>query len=288
MVSDLIDGFDHAIVGVKDIEAARLSWQRLGFTTCPRGKHIGWGTANYCIMFADDYVELLGIVDASQFTNNLDTLLAEQGEGLLGMAFASSHIDDLAQKLDGQAQYLKRLLELTEGTVEPHFKLVHPPKGTMPGLSGFFVNHLTPELMRQPEWLVHANGATGIASITLGLTNIPAAREVYIGLFGEDFVNDFINIVAGEAGFSRLSLKVDDLYATRIFLSDAQVSFAESDDGLSVAPEKATGAILSFVPGLSQLAPPPGHHDDHYGSHGDNGNGNMIYGCPVEKVEKGA
>ncbi len=68
-MSNLTCGFDHAIVGVGDLEAARLSWQRLGFTTCPRGKHIGWGTANYCIMFADDYLELLGIVDASQFTN---------------------------------------------------------------------------------------------------------------------------------------------------------------------------------------------------------------------------
>jgi len=249
MAGDLIDGFDHAIVGVENLEAARLSWQRLGFTTCPRGKHIGWGTANYCIMFPDDYVELLGIVDASQFTNNLDTLLAERGEGLLGMAFASSHIDELAEKLDGQPQDLKRLLELPEGTVEPRFKLMHPPIGTLPGLSGFFVDHLTPELMRQPQWLAHANGATGIASVTVGVADILAAREVYVGLFGEDFVNGSINIVAGEAGFSRLALKVADVDATRAFLSDAQVTFNESDDGLSITPDKATGAALSFVPG---------------------------------------
>ena len=25
----------------------------------PRGSHIGWGTANYCVMFADDYIELI-------------------------------------------------------------------------------------------------------------------------------------------------------------------------------------------------------------------------------------
>ena len=111
-MTDDIDGFDHALIGVVDLEAARLQWQRLGFSICPRGKHIGWGTANYCIMFADDYVELLGIVDESQFTNNLDVFLADHGEGLLGMAFASDRIEALAARLDGQPQDLKRQLEL--------------------------------------------------------------------------------------------------------------------------------------------------------------------------------
>ncbi len=70
-----ITGLDHALVGVRDLEAARAAYARLGFTLTPRGSHIGWGTANYCIMFARDYVELLGIVDWSRFTNNLDRFL---------------------------------------------------------------------------------------------------------------------------------------------------------------------------------------------------------------------
>jgi len=65
-----IAGIDHVIVGVRDLERARVGWTRLGFTLSPRGRHIGQGTANYCIMFASDYVELLGIVDP----NSVDTL----------------------------------------------------------------------------------------------------------------------------------------------------------------------------------------------------------------------
>src|SRR5688572_19550272 len=65
-----IAGIDHAIVGVRDLEQARASYQRLGFRVTPRGRHVGWGTANYCVMFERDYLELLGIVDDSQFTNN--------------------------------------------------------------------------------------------------------------------------------------------------------------------------------------------------------------------------
>jgi len=49
---------------------------------------IGWGTGNYCIMLEQGYIELLGILDPTQFTNNLDQFLAER-EGLLGLAFRS-------------------------------------------------------------------------------------------------------------------------------------------------------------------------------------------------------
>jgi hypothetical protein len=83
-----ITGIDHTLVGVRDLEAARAAWARLGFTITPRGRHIGWGTGNYCVMLEEGYVELLGIVDPSQFSNNLDKLL-EKREGLLGLAFAT-------------------------------------------------------------------------------------------------------------------------------------------------------------------------------------------------------
>lgn len=45
-------GIDHVLVGVHDLEAARRTYRHLGFTVSPRGRHIGWGTANYCVMFA--------------------------------------------------------------------------------------------------------------------------------------------------------------------------------------------------------------------------------------------
>src|SRR5580693_1632171 len=82
-----IAGIDHVIVGVRDLERARVGWSRLGFTLSPRGRHIGQGTANYCIMFPSDYVELLGIVDRNDFAQRLDAFLASR-EGLMAAAFA--------------------------------------------------------------------------------------------------------------------------------------------------------------------------------------------------------
>jgi catechol 2,3-dioxygenase-like lactoylglutathione lyase family enzyme len=122
MNAPALSGIDHTLIGVRDLEAARERWARLGFTVTPRGRHIGWGTANYCIMLERGYIELLGILDPAQFTNNLDKFL-ETREGLMGLAFASddpaatkTRLEALGLHPDGPKD-LKRYLELPEGDV---------------------------------------------------------------------------------------------------------------------------------------------------------------------------
>ncbi|MGI9503687.1 MAG: VOC family protein, partial [Geminicoccaceae bacterium] len=83
MASNLV-GIDHAIIGVRDLEKGKEAFEKLGFRATPRGRHVGWGTANYCLMFDQDYLEILGIVDPDAFTNNLDSFL-ETREGLLSI-----------------------------------------------------------------------------------------------------------------------------------------------------------------------------------------------------------
>src|SRR5438552_12157824 len=166
-----IAGIDHVIVGVRDLEQARLGWSRLGFTLSPRGRHIGQGTANYCIMFASDYVELLGIVDPSDFVQRLDAFLARR-EGLMATAFAPAappeEVRSALLRLDlhpSEPRALGRRLELPEGAAIPRFSLMALPPDETPGLDSFICAHLTPELMRRPEWLAHANGADRLQGI---------------------------------------------------------------------------------------------------------------------------
>ena len=198
-----LKGIDHTLVGVRDLEAARETWQRLGFTVTPRGRHIGWGTANYCIMFEQGYIELLGIVDASLFTNNLDKFL-ETREGLMGLAFASDDPEATKARLlaaglhpDGPKD-LKRLLELPEGTVVPEFRLLYLPKEETPDLSAFVCCHLTPELVRRPGWTRHPNGASGLAEITIIVEEPQRSAQGYAPYFGRD-------AIAAAAGDARVS-----------------------------------------------------------------------------------
>lgn len=198
-------GIDHVLVGVRDLEAAHDTYARLGFTVSPRGRHIGWGTANYCIMFPDDYIEILGIVDPTQFTNNLNRFL-ESREGLLGLAFASDDVVMAERALTragitpGEMRDLKRILEAPEGEVWPRFKLLHLPPEATPGTSAFICQHLTPELVWRREWCRHANSATGLIAMTSVVKDPSALAIPYAELFGFDRVRAGDGVVEVDCG----------------------------------------------------------------------------------------
>jgi hypothetical protein len=273
-----ITAIDHTLIGVADLEAARAAWTRLGFTCTPRGRHIGWGTANYCIMFAEDYVELLGIVDATQFVNGLDRVLALRGEGLMGLAWTA---DLDAARADVGTRFqepraLSRLLELPEGTVEPRFRLAHPADpGVFPGLSAFLCHHLTPEMLRRPVWLAHRNGARALEGLTVVCDDPAALVDAYGDVFGGDSLHAgqgrldlrvgphmvrFLSTVrfarrypglpvpAATPGPAVMTVLVDDLPATAHFLRMAEIpTVAVPGARLVVPPEAATGVILEFA-----------------------------------------
>ena len=208
-MSRSITGIDHVRIGVHDLQAARGVYRRLGFKMSPRGRHIGRGTANFCVMFPGSYLELLGVVDPAQFTNNLDRFL-ELREGIAGIAFASDDAAAAAQDLSargiaaGAPQDLIRRLELPEGDVEPAFKLVHLPDTASPGAPAFICQHLTPALVRQSPWLEHANGARGLASVTGVVEDPGAAALAYSALFGPEAVSADPGLVEVETGAGRL------------------------------------------------------------------------------------
>ena len=278
-------GIDHTLVGVEDLDQAAMAWTRLGFTLSPRGRHIGWGTANYCVMFERDYIELLGILDPKQFVNGLDTFLAGQGEGLMGFSYASAdaaatRVSLAAAGLDpGEPRDLARQLELPEGTVLPRFKLVFLPAEATPGISSFVTEHLTPDLLRRPEWLVHANGATGLKGITVATDDPVALVPAYERLFGPQAVNrtdDIVTVHAGrhtilfanrwdlEALHPELELPDEDPAAPRIVmmtlvsadlertidhLTFGQIEFEQRRGHAVLVPGvMASGAALEFVP----------------------------------------
>jgi catechol 2,3-dioxygenase-like lactoylglutathione lyase family enzyme len=279
-MSRTITGIDHLIVGVDDLDAARATWSALGFTVTPRGSHVEWGTGNYCIMFQRDYVELLGVIDPAKYTAGLAEFLGS-GEGMMGLAFGSIDADQTATNLrargiepDGPKD-LKRNLELPEGAVQPAFKLLNYPPDTTPGLWSFVAQHLTPDMVRRPAWLEHANGARGIASVTIAVENPPAAADAYRTLFGPGAVvetDDVLTVRGGEhtllfvapdevtllhpeirdeqlsrPGPVAVTLTVEDIGATRAWFEANAVRFRPLADGtLSVPATEANGVLLEF------------------------------------------
>lgn len=282
-MSGAITGLDHLLIGVSDLEKARAAYERLGFRATPRGRHIGWGTANYCLMFPHDYVELLGIVDASQFTNNLDVFLAEHGEGLLGTAFAGNDLDAAAERLhalgydsDGPKD-LKRTLELPEGDALPRFRLLHLPAEATPGLRAFICRHLTPDMVWQKPWLDHPNGACRVAALTVVVENPEGAAAAYGRLLGAEPIYHGAGLAevgcgdcrlrftkaegvralhpqsvdvttSASAGPVAMDVAVGELAQTARHLEDAGAAYRRGVDGrLHVVAKEACGVLLDFV-----------------------------------------
>lgn len=273
-----LSGIDHVIVGVSDLDRARLAWTRLGFTLTPRGRHLQKATGNYCIMFERDYLELMGVVDAGQDTGGLAEFL-RGGEGLRGLAFATRSGDATAAELARRGLHpapprdLARQLELPEGTVLPRFKLVSLPPEETPGLSAFVCQHLTPELVRRPDWLVHPNAVAGIVGVTLMVEATEPLRDAYDRLFGAG-VNTTDDVLTVHVGSHRLifatpddvsalypqadidleralpamvalTLRSRDLDRTTDHLTQWHVAYEElPGGGLLIPPEEATGALL--------------------------------------------
>lgn len=282
MIHDLI-GIDHVLIGVDQLDMACQTWERLGFVTTARGRHIGWGTANYCIMFPDNYLELIGIVDATEGLNGLDRFLAG-GDGPMGLAWASLDAEATAASLkaarlgDYPVKDLARQVELPDRTALARFKLVQPDGALTPGLSAFACQHVTPALLRPPVWLRHPNHAVGLHAVTMLVDDAPSLADAYGALFGSGAVNrtddvltvhigrqtlvlaneDDLSVLHPDLDPDRLrpapalvviTLKTASLAATAEHLTRWQVPFEQYGDiSLTIAPEDATGVALEFVP----------------------------------------
>ena len=279
--AEAITGIDHTLVGVRDLEAARSTWKTLGFTLTPRGRHIGWGTGNYCVMLESGYIELLGVVDPSQFLNNLDGFLQKR-EGLMGLAFGTDNPAQCAEDLKESGvvfegpKGLKRKLEMPEGEVLPEFELLYLDREATPGLNAFITHHLTPELIRRPEWLRHANRARRLRSVTVVVEDPVRTVIGYLPLFGPDRiqVSDAMTVVDTGAGRIRfvtskglkslydallplpeheapwiaaMKIEVADKGRCRDFLRDRSVPVEKTGKGCLVPPEVANGCIIEFV-----------------------------------------
>jgi hypothetical protein len=278
-----LKSIDHPVIAVASLADSRGVYERLGFNVPPRGSHVEWGTGNWCIMFADDYLELRGIIDPARFTLDLDKHLATHGEGLMGLAFGTTGADDAyAQMRAGglnprPVKALSRNFELDEGWVQPKFRLCFPDAADVEGLMHVVVcEHLTPELLRRPEYLVHPNGALGVNGI-VGVIDDPAKVEaVQRRLLGDAAVRrtgaavtltvpsgqtiELLPLAEFNARYGRfwpdpertksvlpvLRMRVSSVDETARHLDHAGVPYARNGADVLVGPEHTCGVLFQF------------------------------------------
>lgn len=272
-----LSGVDHVQIVVRDLEMAKRTWARLGFTATPRGRHLNRGSGNYCLMLREGYIELIGIVDPALPTSSLDAHLAH-GPGLIGLAFGAPSAAEAARHLASAGlaptgpTRLERVLEQDGGDARLAFDIVDLPSGTVPGLRSFVCCHLSEKDVRAPAWLDHPNTAIATSGVVVVAADPKPVLDAFRRIFGDQAVRggvvetgrERISVVSPEeletvypgvgAKPGRplpclvgLSVRVEDLSRCKAILESTGVDPKPGPGGSLLVPaDEATGTILAL------------------------------------------
>ena len=177
-----LQGIDHAVVLVRDLDKARDAYSRMGFTLTPRGYHT-LGSQNHCMMFGCDYLELLAVPKSHPATQHYSDFLAK-GEGLGAVALATDDAGALQAGLAADGIVAEAPLDFARpvGNLgDARFRILQVPPDASPGCRTFACQHFTRELVWRPEYQNHANGALAIAALAV-VAEDPAAAATRYGL----------------------------------------------------------------------------------------------------------
>ncbi len=226
---------------VRDLDRARDTYQRLGFTLTPRGYH-SLGSQNHCIMFGRDYLELMALPKPHPAFQYFADFLA-RGEGVGALALATDAAAAAQAELARAGFAAEAPLALSrpvENLGEARFTLVQLPPEQTPGLRTFVCQHHTPELVWRPEFQRHALGAREIESVTLRAPD-PAR---YAGLF------DGLPVVFSQGtppAVTTLRIRVEDRARAAAALRGGGLEPAVLADGaLAIGADQAHGVALVF------------------------------------------
>jgi catechol 2,3-dioxygenase-like lactoylglutathione lyase family enzyme len=188
----VISRFDHAVLPVRDLDAALALWRnRLGFDARPGGRHPG-GTLNGIVRFGTDYVELISVYDRAAVlasgvadTRAVVDLLDRAEGGMLGFIAATDDMDAAAD--------LFRSLGLS-GVIGPfamerrrpdgkllRWRLLSPRRqawGT-PGTMLIEWELLDAERLGWEQPGTHPNGARQIVAVAVPVGELAVGREIY-------------------------------------------------------------------------------------------------------------
>ena len=164
-----IRGIDHVVILVRDLDRARDTYERLGFTLTPRGHHT-LGSKNHCIVFGGDYLELLAVPQPHPALQYFTDFLAG-GEGLGAVAFATDDADAAQRELAAAGVNadppldFSRPVALPGGACDAEFRIVQLSPADTPGCRTFLCQHFTTDLVWREEYQKHALGAFGIGAL---------------------------------------------------------------------------------------------------------------------------
>jgi catechol 2,3-dioxygenase-like lactoylglutathione lyase family enzyme len=190
-------GIDHLVCAVRDLDAARRSFGRLGFTLTPPARH-PFGTANSLVQFDGGFLELLAIAEPAAIPEATPTrfsfgafnrafLARREGPSMLALRSADAGADRAAFAAEGLPLYdplsFERVARGPDGTDRPvAFDLTFTRDDGMTEAGFFTCRNRYPENFWQPAFQAHPNGAIRIHSVLMAAPD-PADHHEFLSKF---------------------------------------------------------------------------------------------------------
>jgi hypothetical protein len=238
-----IVGIDHAVIMVKDLDHAAERWKQLGFTVSPRGTHSAhMGTGNYTIMLDPDYVELLGVLTATEHNVPARAFL-DKREGIERVAFTALDSAAGAEEIRARGYAatgptdFERPVTMPDGTLSAaKFRIFQWPVAEAPGgVRIFACQHKTRETVWIPELMKHANGARRLKQVLIAAPE-PAKEAAHLSrLIDRELHNETDGAVIVPSGGNR---------ADFVFLTKEQLSRRYPDVPLAGVPERGGAGLV--------------------------------------------
>lgn len=189
----MIHGIDHLVIISADLEKAMADADQAGFTVVPGGTHKDGNTHNALIAFKDgSYIELIAPTNGTDGKSHRWFPRLTKGGGLVDLCLASDDLDADVARIRGNGRHYTGPEENgrhRKDGVELRWKGAIPPGAV--GETGwpFLIEDVTPREHRvstDPTETTHANGAIGIAGVTILTHNLTKATEDFSKITGRE------------------------------------------------------------------------------------------------------
>ena len=282
-----IDNINHVGIVVRNLGSTAARYEEMGFQLTPYSPHSGawkpgapvqsFGSGNRCVMFANNYLEILGTEDPNKPTERLAGYLARhQGAHIICFNTETTpRLDDRLRASNVSTSgviALQRDIDTPDGVRTAKFERVQFSPDNSP--EGYIqaARHLTPEYIYQPQYIKHPNGCTMLAEAFVVADDIGpfvakyqrylnAAPDVQDGLssFRLPLGSTLTLVPARKAAklfagslfpplpaIVAVSFRTGDLAAQRQRLARQKIPTYEGPGGIIVPAEEASGLVVIF------------------------------------------
>lgn len=282
-----IDNLNHVGMAVRDLPDIVRRFEAMGFQLTPYSPHsAAWkpgepvqpqGSGNRCVMFENDYLEILASEDPARPAARISNFL-KRHQGAHIICFNTPRPHDVENRLKAQGIATSGVIPLQRGIDTPdgvrtakfariQFAPEHSPEGYIQA-----AQHLTPQYIYQPRYVTHPNGCTSLRTtfvVTRDLAGFAKKYRQYTGCVetAADGIAQFdfplgtrlILIEAAQAprylpgslfpplpAIAGVAFRCPDLKAQRTRLEAGGFAVAEAMGRLVVPAEQAGGVAIAF------------------------------------------